>query len=143
MHNLYKSRIPSCFYVFKNGKQGFFVDGRYNTGLSKEIEELDEEILSGHPHIYVDKDEAQVDTDALDPMEVVRKKAVADYIAAQKKVTDPTNDMGSTEQSGKLQGIANTHTISAGAADSSSGQASPVAADMSVRLSAIKVGTGE
>lgn len=105
---VFKSKIQSCNYVFKSGKQASFIAGKYLTDIDTEIEELEAEIKSGHPHIFIDANEKEVDTEKLDPLEEIKRKAIAEYLEAQKKAVDPSNDMGSTDQSGKLEGIANS-----------------------------------
>ena len=107
---VFKCRIPSCKYLFSNGKEANFIGGKYLTDLDIEISQLENEIKSGHPHIYVDAAEKEVDTEQMDPIEQIKKKAIAEYLAAQKAALDPNNDRGSTE-AGKLQGIANSTTI--------------------------------
>lgn len=116
--NIFKSRVASSKFVFKNGKEASFVLGKYFTDVPWEIKELESEIESGHPHLYVDKAEATIDSDLVDPLEDIRKKAVADYIARMSKATQQDNDMGETVNTGKLEGIANSDTISEGAASS-------------------------
>lgn len=124
--NLYKSRIYSCKYAFKNGKEANFVDFKYLTDIKSEIEELDYEISLGHPTLYVDPTRKTVDTSKIDPLEDIRKKAVDDYIAQQKNATLMSNDRGTSEP-GKLN-VATTVNVAAASAGSSSGQAAPAAA---------------
>lgn len=121
--HVFKSRIPSCKFLFKNGKEANFIGGRFMTDVQSEIDELQAEVTLNHPHIYVDSAEAKVDSEKLDPLEEIRKKAVADYLAKQAAAVATSNDRGSTAQGGKLEGIANSATIASGAAGSSSGAA--------------------
>lgn len=104
---VFKCRIPSSKYLFSNGKEANFIGGRYMTDVEAEIAALEGEIKLGHPHIYVDSAEKEVDTEQMDPIEQIKKKAIAEYIAAQTKAINTSNDMGNTEQ-GKLQGIGNS-----------------------------------
>jgi hypothetical protein len=94
--NVYFSSFPSCQYVFKSGKVAPFVGGRYTTKIQSEITELDHEISEGHPHIYVKKGMETAVAADLDPLSAIKKRAVEEYLAAQAKALDPTNDMGST-----------------------------------------------
>lgn len=119
LKNLYKSRIYSCKYGFKNGKEANFVDFKYLTDIPSEIEELDAEIALKHPTIYVDQEKKTVDTSKLDPLEDIRAKAVADYIAQQKNAVKDGNDMGLSSP-GKLN-VATSANIAAAAAGSASG----------------------
>jgi len=111
---VFKSRIPSCNYVFARGKSAAFVEGRYATGILEEISELEQEILSGHPHIYVDPAETEVDSDAVDPMAALREKIIADYLKNQAAATDPSRDMGKSDQ-GPVK-ASNTRDIAVAAA---------------------------
>jgi len=124
--NLYKSRISSVKYAFLNGKEANFINFEYITDLSNEIAELDNEVLQQHPTIYTDPTRLTVDTNKRDPLEDIRAKAVADYIASQKVAMDPKQDRGTSVQ-GKLN-VATSTSISEGAAGSSSGGAGAVPA---------------
>ena len=95
---VFKAALPSVNYVFRNGKPGIFVQGRYCTDIEAEIAELEDEISKGHPHIYIDKDEAEIDSNAVDPIAALRAKIEAEVRAQMAAATDPTNDMGSTTQ---------------------------------------------
>lgn len=108
---VFKCRIPSSKYLFSNGKEANFIGGRYMTDVEAEISALEDEIKLGHPHIYVDSAEKEIDTEQMDPIEQIKKKAIAEYVAAQAKAIKTSNDMGNTEQ-GKLQGIGNSSSTS-------------------------------
>ena len=96
---IYKATLPSVNYIFKNGKPAIFVQGKYATSVSAEIDELDGEIALGHPHIFVDPNEAEIDSEALSPIEALTAKIRADLMAEMAKAVDPTNDMGTSDQS--------------------------------------------
>ena len=118
--NLFKSRIPSCRYIFKNGKEAHFINGEYMTDIEEEIEQMNYEIKLGHPHLFVDAEKVTVDTTKLDPLSEIKAKAIAEYIARQKEATDPSNDMGSTGvEPGKLKGIGNSRGVASATAASS------------------------
>ena len=108
--NLYRSHIPSSKYIFKNGKEANFIQGRYTTADETEIAELDAEVKAGHPFIFVKADEATVDSDQLSPLEHIKQQAIKEYLAAQASATDNSNDMGSTETKPVLQGIVTSKT---------------------------------
>ena len=105
--NQYFSTIPSVRYVFKNGTYAYFVAGRYRTHKVKEIEELDAEILEGHPHIYVKKDEAVVDTKNDDPLAGLRRKIIDDYIKEQQATRDAALDLSKQSTSDNAVGDLN------------------------------------
>lgn len=108
---VFKCRIPSSKYLFSNGKEANFIGGKYMTDVEAEISALEGEIKIGHPHIYVDAAEKEIDTEQMDPIEQIKKKAIAEYLAAQAQAVKTTNNMGNTEQ-GKLQGIGNSSSTS-------------------------------
>lgn len=96
---VFKARIPSVNYIFKNGKPAIFIAGRFLTDIPAEIKELEEEIALGHPHIYVDDNEETVE--AADPGELMmglREKFFKEFQEAHQRALNPDNDMGSTDQ---------------------------------------------
>ena len=97
MLKLFKCAIQSCKYHTKSGKELAFVAGRYATDDETEIAELEAEIKAKHPHIYVDSAEVEVDSVKVDPVEAIRKKAIADYLAEQEAKVGA--DMGTTDKS--------------------------------------------
>lgn len=108
--SLFKSRAPTMGYVFKSGKVVHFMGGIYATSSKSEIEELTTECENSHPNFYMDPTQRTIDSEALDPIAVLRATIRAEEIAKLQAMGDPTRDMGSTPQ-GKLEGIANSHTI--------------------------------
>jgi hypothetical protein len=118
--HVFKNSLGNCRFTFAKGKDANFLGGVYRTDIQSEIDELTAEVQSGHPHIYVDPNEITIDTTYVDPLLEIKRKAVAEYLEQQAKAMDKTNDRGNTDQTGKLQGIANTDTI----ADAASGSTS-------------------
>jgi hypothetical protein len=108
--------------MFKNGKAAPFVDGKYATDIESEIEELDEEVAAGHPTFYIDDKEKELDTNVSDPMEAIRAKVIAEYLANQARAEDPTNDRGSTGATSEVatKGVLTTAGIKVGAINSNS-----------------------
>jgi hypothetical protein len=94
MLRVFKGTMPSFNYIFGNGKPAIFVQGVYRTNVDWEIASLENEIKNGHPHIYIDPNETEIDSEMVDPMNVLRAKIIAEYVAAQAKATDPSNDGG-------------------------------------------------
>lgn len=89
--HVYKNRLPSCHYVFKDGSQATFVNHEFKTANEYEIAQLDKEVKLNHPHIYIDKANAVISKklDA-DPMAALREKIRAEILAEQQP-----KDMGS------------------------------------------------
>ena len=129
--NKYCSTFPSIKYLFGNGKEAIFVGGVYLTDVPWEIEQLDSEVQQGHPHIYVDAANLTTDSDGADPLEIIRRKAVADYIAAQKVASDPTTYRGTSDNGTGFSG-ATTATLSEAAMSSDEGVGAAIAAAQAV-----------
>ena len=114
---IFKCTIPSCSYYFKSGVQAAFLNGKYITENADQIAELEVEVgvpgfgKSKHPHIYVDLDEAEIDTEALSPLEEIKRQAVADYLAAQKVAMNPANDRGASDTTKFVASLNNTAGI--------------------------------
>lgn len=102
MLRVFKSTIPSVNYLFTNGKPAIFVNGTYRTDADWEITELEKEIALKHPHIYIDANEREIDSELVDPMANLRHRIIQEYLAKQAAATDPDNDMGTTDQNVKL-----------------------------------------
>lgn len=96
--HVFHTCLPSCTYVFKNGKPAHFIQQKYHTDVAWEIAELNEEIQARHPHIFIKPDEVTIDARHLDPMQALRDKIIAEYEAEQAKKLDPANDMGNSKQ---------------------------------------------
>jgi len=103
--------------VFANGKPAIFVSGVYRTDIDWEIAELDKEVKSGHPHIYVDSAEATIESEMVDPMNALRAKIIAEFVASQEAATNPDNDMGKSTQGAVIP--ANSRDIASAAAGGS------------------------
>lgn len=95
---LYKATLPSINYIFKNGKPAIFVRGRFSTDVPAEIEELDDEIAKGHPHLYVDKDEPVAEVPVTGNLLAgLRAQLEAEIRAEMQAANSLSNDMGTTE----------------------------------------------
>ena len=105
---LFKSHAPSMGYVFRSGRTVHFVNGEFATSNKTEIEELTFECESGHPCYYIDSEQTQVDSTALDPMAALKAKWKEEGRLEALKVM--SRNMGDTAQ-GKLEGISNSATI--------------------------------
>ena len=113
-------------FTLSKGKDVHFLNGEYLTDIQSEIDELNTEVANGHPHITVNPDRVTVDTKFVDPLEAIKAKAIADYLANQAASLDKTNDRGDYDAS-KLTGIGNSTTVSEGMAGSNSGDGAGVA----------------
>lgn len=119
--SIFKNRIQNCSYFFKDGTQAAFLAGKFVTSIQSQIEELTAEVENFHPHIYIDKAEAFIDSEALTPMELIMQQAKAAAKAeliASGLYTPSKNTV--TEQAPFASSVANTHNIQEGAAGSDS-----------------------
>lgn len=91
---VFKATLPSVNYIFKNGKPAIFVNGMYTTDVPFEIEELDAEIATRHPHIFIDESMREIDSAKVDPIAALREKIIAEYKAKMEAATAHDNDLG-------------------------------------------------
>lgn len=117
---VFKSTIPSVNYIFGNGKSAIFVNGVFRTDIPAEIQALEYEVTQHHPHIYIDEKEREIDSELIDPMNALRAKIIADYVANQAAATALNNDRGTSDQSGAKP--ANTSDVASAAAGGSGAQ---------------------
>jgi hypothetical protein len=119
---VFKATLPSINYIFRNGKPAIFVQGKYATGVEGEIDELKDEISKGHPHIYIDAAESEVDSEMVDPIQALRTKIEAQIRAEMAAATDLNNDRGQTKQE-PLKPSSSTDVMDAAAGGSGVGLA--------------------
>lgn len=117
IRKVFHSHVPNSGYFTKNGFHCAFLGGRFETDNEEAIEELNAEIKKGHPYIYIKADDAEVDTDAPTPIELLKLKAKQEafdeMVAAG--LVDP--EKASEYQAGNFAAsTANSHTIAAAAA---------------------------
>lgn len=83
--SIFKSYIPSLNYLTKAGKALVFIEGKFMTDIKEEIKELEDEIKSGHPHLFIDPNEKEIDTTLQDKIKQAQQeatlKAIADHNA--------------------------------------------------------------
>lgn len=79
---LFFCTIKSCRFVFPDGSEAAFIDGRYATSDPDKAAYLDYEISKGHPHIHRDLNNLECDAKMLDPMEELRAKIIKEAIEA-------------------------------------------------------------
>ncbi len=131
---VFKSTIPSVNFIFANGKPAIFQQGVFRTAVDWEIAVLEAEIAAGHPHIYIDEAEREIDSELVDPMNALRAKIIGEYLAAQEAAVNPANDMGSTTQESLKP--ANSQDVAAAAAGGDGSQTT------ASRLAMLKVPSG-
>ncbi len=122
---VYKATLPSVNYIFRNGKPAIFISGKFCTDIPTEISELDEEVASGHPIIYIDSAEREIDSAKVDPIAGLREQIIAEYKASMAAATDLGNDMGASNQ-GALKPASTLDVIEATAGGSGAGLAARI-----------------
>ncbi len=138
-HAFYNS-LGNCSYVFKNGKAAPFFSGMYATDIQEEIDELNAEIAAGHPYLFINKDALTVET--VDPIEALKKKHIAEYLATQAAAMDKSVETASDKEF-KMTSISNSDSVGAAMSGSTSTDA-PVTGTATVvsgGLAALKAAT--
>jgi hypothetical protein len=131
------SKAPTTGYVFKTGRAVHFVNHKYATTIKSEIAELTEECQLSESNYHINPHQLEIDFAELDPIAVIKAKALAEARAEVAAATQITRDMGATDQTAKLSGIANTSDVSGATIASGTDQQNIGAA---VTATAIKVG---
>ncbi len=107
---IFKSTLSHVNFVTKKGKTLVFKDSKYVTGDASEVLELEDEIKSGHPHIYIDDAEKEIDTTLEDTLKkelAATTLRVMEQHAASKKAeqTGKQTQAGQTNQMGASEAI--------------------------------------
>jgi hypothetical protein len=108
----FKAHIKSCSYFSSKGMQVAFINGEFITGNEDLITELEAEVKNGHPHIYVDANDAEVDTEALSPLEVIRQQAYEQAKEDLLRQMMENRDFGNHAPNPFAQSLANSGTVS-------------------------------
>lgn len=138
---VFKSTIPNISFIFKSGKSAPFLSGSYATDSKVEIDELMTEIevegygKSSQPHLYVDLTEREIDSEALSPLEIIKKKA-REEVKAEIMAAMDKNKVSSSVQSAVLQGLGTTESLAELNAGSSN--SSDEALNASAKIDALK-----
>lgn len=132
---VFKSVIPSMNYTFKDGTTVAFIGGKVVLDAGHYSDEMMEEVVnvgqhkSKHPHIYVDENEQEIDSEALSPIEELRKQIREEEAA---KLKAAMNLAPSTSEAGNFASSVSNSTNNIQVGDSNSGAvATPVPAGAS------------
>lgn len=119
----FKSRNGTLTFLFKNGKAANFIGGEYITEHKWEIDELQGEIATSHPFIYIDENDATGESAEakLEGLKNSMREQILAEIAAESLTKKNPEALDPNNISTKLAGIGNSATVGAGAVDSSSG----------------------
>lgn len=143
MLRIFKCRRSHVQYIFRDGSIAVFsprtneAAGHYLTSDPAKIAEL-EEVIKGHPHLYKDSTEFEVEAKLADPATAARAKIAEDtrkqFVSqlqdpellkaagispeAIKKLMEGVRDFGATDAKPDLQGITSSANVGAAMADS-------------------------
>lgn len=116
---VFKCHLQSANVVLPSGKFCVFVNGVYRTKDEGEITFFEREVVTGHPHLYIDPNESEVDETLVDPMAMLRHKIIEEYKASMAAAAgDQNRDMGTSDQTQKLN-VANSQNVQEAAAGGS------------------------
>lgn len=110
IQKIFKATILSCRYFTRAGIAVNFMNGRFTTDNKAVEDELMEEVgevgrtKSRHPFIFIDESEAELDTEALSPLELIklqakeeaRKEVLAEIAAQQARAMDAGANVSSS-----------------------------------------------
>jgi hypothetical protein len=136
---VFKCRERNCTVLMPNAKPIIFFDGRVETDAEDEIKFLEDEIKAGHPHIFIDAQEVEVDKDKKDPLYALKEKMRQEILAEMATAIDKTNDAGSTTNASTLGGIGNSSSTEGGAPDSNS-QSTGISTTVAEKLANLRAG---
>ena len=100
--HVFYSSIPSMQIIDKKGQPIIFVSSRFHTRDKSKIEFLNEMIADGSTAVFVRPDQLTLGADELDPMTVLRKKHIQEYLEEQARQLNPEANVSQSVQ-GPLQ----------------------------------------
>lgn len=95
---VFKCSLPSTNYVFKNGKPAVFQNNRFCTANPAEIAELQAEIDAGHPHLYIDQNEVEIEARLVNPVEAMKDRIIREYLEEQAKQLNQAANVSTSAQ---------------------------------------------
>ena len=119
MLKLFKSTMSAMNFICGDGDVITFQQGKFFTDNPKHINALEVEVKARNPHIFIDPNEQEVASNMVTPMQQMRAKIIAEYIAEQEELAKGTKNLGTSEQ-GKLN-PGSTRDIMAAASGSGPG----------------------
>jgi hypothetical protein len=126
---IFKSTVPSISYIARDGMQCAFIGGKHITDIDSHIAELTAESKSpANPYIYIDEAEAEIDTEALSPLEIIKAEAYAQAKADILRAMDANKDGGNYLTPDFNKSLGNSNTIAQGGEAGSNGDAEAPAA---------------
>lgn len=96
--HVFYSVIPSMQVVDKQGNPIIFVSGRFHTKDLAKIAYLQEMIEQGSTSVFVKDNQLTLDESELDPLTVLRKKYIQEYLEEQARQLDPSANVTESVQ---------------------------------------------
>jgi hypothetical protein len=160
MLSIFKSRLARITYIYKDGSHAVFAPrqgssvGWYMTKDPNKIAELKGLHEEGHPHIYIDPKEYEIDEKLADPAVAMREQIATEERAriinllgdpnqlrgagidpeALSKLMGLQRDFGETGAKAGLEGIGNSTSTAATAAESNAPVVTPVGASANIKI---------
>lgn len=96
---IFKSSLPHLVYVTTKGKNLMFTNHKHITDNAQDIAELEDQIKSQHPHIFVDLAETHIDTTLQDAITEAQREATLAVMQkfAEKNIAEGKNPDGSAK----------------------------------------------
>ena len=132
---VFYSAMPSMQIIDSRGQPIIFVSSRFHTRDQAKIDFLNEMIKSGSTSVFVNPNQLTLAADELDPMTVLRKKHIQEYLEEQARQLNPEANVSSS-----VQGPINAASTSDIAPVAAGGGASALTSTIA-RLNAIKAAT--
>ena len=96
--HVFYSTAKSMQVIDSKGQPIVFVSGRYHTRDKSKIDFLNKMIEDGTTAVFTNPDQLTMSDADLDPMETLKRKHIAEYLAEQAKHLDPANNPGNSVQ---------------------------------------------
>lgn len=119
MAKVYKNRVPNCKVFHPKGRQITFIGGKHITQVKTDIDYLQSLVDEGDPHVYVDPEEHEVDTEELTPegrMAKIKREAIEEFLAAQAAAANhnSSSDQSKDVKAGTSAQLMAEHSAGAG-----------------------------
>lgn len=96
--HVFYSTTKSMQVIDSKGQPIVFVSGRYHTRDTAKITFLNQMIADGSSAVFTNPNQLTMSDADLDPLETLKRKHIAEFLAEQAKHMDPTNNPGDSVQ---------------------------------------------
>lgn len=128
---LYKSTVKFGNVIMPEGRILHFKAGMYITADQEEIDYLDRAIAKNEyrGQIFIDPNARTITAEQENPLLALRKKFFEEFMEEQRRMLNPENDMGTSEQ-GKLNAASTTSIAPTAAGGDGAARLIPVAKNL-------------